>query len=296
MLRTQKVIVGLGELLWDIFPSGKQLGGAPANFAYHVNQLGETGVIVSSVGTDNLGYAARDWIKGQGMTDEYVSTDNYRPTGIVEIDLKEIDNPRFKITQNVAWDRIPWNDQLKKLANSADAVCFGTLASRSPESRETVIKFLQNTRVGCLKIFDVNLRQNYYDPELINSLLKLSNVLKLNIGELNIIRGALNLIGSPEEMIRVLRINFGLDFFGLTQGEQGASIFSAIDCNHHFGFRVKKVENTVGAGDAFAAAMAVGILRGYSINDINWHANRIASYVCTQVEATPTIPEEYLYR
>jgi fructokinase len=282
-------VVGLGELLWDVFPDDKKMGGAPANFAYHVNELGEYGVIVSSVGDDKLGKEIKNNIGDLGLNSRYIYTDNNHPTGTVTIKLDEMGGPEYTIHENVAWDFIPWNSNLQRLAERTDAVCFGSLCQRNEVSRNTINKFLKAVKPDCFRIFDINLRQSYFDYEIIHSSLKLSNVLKLNNEELRILANLLKINGPEKEIIKGIAGQYNLQLIALSSGEKGSLLYGKGEYIVHKGFKVKVVD-TVGAGDAFAAVLAVGLLRGNSIDPINEHANKVASYVCSMSGATPELP------
>jgi fructokinase len=182
--RAVPVAVGLGEILWDLLPTGRQLGGAPANVGWHLKQLGAAAFVVSSVGTDALGTDICAYMDRYGLTKEYLSIDDKHPTGTVEVKLDK-GLPSYIIHENAAWDYIPWTSKLAQLARDCDAVCFGTLAQRG-QSRDTIQKFLTLTRNDCLRIFDINLRQSYYTKELILASLSRANVLKINDEELRV--------------------------------------------------------------------------------------------------------------
>jgi len=284
-------LIGIGEILWDILPSGRQLGGAPANFAYHAHSLGEEGIVVSSVGQDGLGKEIQNKLKALGLVLDFITIDKTHPTGIVSvmIDCKGI--PDFTIHEDVAWDYIPETVELLKLAKRADAVCFGSLAQRSPISYRTMRNFLHNTSEEALRIFDINLRQGFYSKVIIEDSLRLASVLKLNENELPMVVNILGLEEEENEPLGVLSELYELKLVALTRGANGSVLYSDGQKSIHDGYSVKVVD-TIGAGDAFTAAMAIGMLKGYKLNHINTIANRVASYICTQSGATPIIPYE----
>jgi fructokinase len=282
-------VVGLGELLWDVFPNDKKMGGAPANFAYHVNELGEHGVIASSVGNDEFGKEIKNNIRELELNSGYIYTDNNHPTGTVTVRLDKKGKGEYTIHENVAWDFIPWNSNLQILAKRTDAVCFGSLCQRNEISRDTINKFLRAVKTDCFRIFDINLRQSYFNYEIIHSSLKLSNVLKLNNEELIILSNLLSIDGTEKEIIKRITEHYNLELIALSRSEEGSLLYSKGDFIVNKGFKVKVVD-TVGAGDAFAAVLAVGLLRGKSLDFINEYANKVASYVCSRSGATPKLP------
>jgi len=287
-------IVGLGELLWDMFPQGKYLGGAPANFAYHISALGHKGIIASRIGKDTLGKEIIDAIATLDLTREYIQIDSNHPTGTVDVRIDSNGHPKYTITKNVAWDFFEFDGNWKMLAKKTDAVCFGSLAQRSSESRKTIIEFLKYTRKEAVRIFDINLRQNFYSPEIIAESLKLSSIVKLNEEELPIL---MDLLGyqnkeSEEELCRLLMEKYGLDLVSLTKGENGSLLVNERETVKHPGRRVTVID-TVGAGDAFTAALAIQYLKGASLRGINEAANRLGSWVASQAGATPP-PNKYI--
>lgn len=287
--KNKYTVVGLGELLWDVFPDEKKMGGAPSNFTYHVNELGEYGVIVSSVGNDELGNDIKSEIGELKLNSRYIYTDNNHTTGTVTVKLDKKGKGEYTIHENVAWDFIPWNSNLQRLAKRADAVCFGSLCHRNEVSRNTINRFLKSVKSDCFRIFDINLRESYFNYEIIHGSLKLSNVLKLNNEELLILSNLLSINGTEKEIIKEITENYNLELIALSRGEEGSLLYSKGEYIVHKGFKVKVVD-TVGAGDAFAAVLAVGLLRGKSLDFINEYANKVASYVCSRSGATPKLP------
>jgi len=285
------VIVGIGEVLWDMLPGGKQLGGAPANFAYHANALDAEGVVASRVGDDKLGGEALRRLESLGLGVSYVSTDRDRATGRVDVRLDPNGVPDYVIHDAVAWDFIPLDDRLLDLADGAEAVCFGTLAQRSAVSRETIRAFVRATRARCLRVLDINLRQKYFDGPTIRESLRYASVLKLNDSELPVVARLLGLEGGRREVIDGLLAAYPLQVIAFTRGPEGSVLYAHGRTSDHPGLRAEVVD-TVGAGDAFTAALVVGLLAGHDLDRINAFANRIASYVCSQPGATPPIPGE----
>jgi fructokinase len=288
-MNTKRTIVGLGELLWDLLPSGKQLGGAPANFAYITNLLGDTGIPASRVGLDSLGDEALQRLSQLGLTGAFVQRDPFHPTGTVNVAIDGSGQPRFDISEPVAWDSLEWTPAWQRLAQTADAVCFGSLAQRSSQSRSTIKSFLQATGPKALRIFDVNLRQNFYDAQTIAESMQLATIVKLNHEELPRIVHLLGLENSPEkDSARLLLQSHDLKLVCVTRGNGGSLLVSAEDCSEHAGFKVK-VADTVGAGDAFTAALVHGYLRGAPLAQINETANRVGAWVASQSGAMPAV-------
>jgi fructokinase len=286
---TKRTVVGLGELLWDLLPSGKQLGGAPANFAYITGLLGDTGIAASRVGRDSLGDEAIRRLAHLGLSAAFVQQDPANPTGAVKVDIDSSGQPRFDISEPVAWDSLEWIPAWQQLAKEADAVCFGSLAQRSAQSRSTIRSFLQATRPEAVRIFDVNLRQNFYTAQVLAESMKLATIVKLNHEELPRIMHLLEHENTAEkESARRLLSSHNLKLVCVTRGSGGSLLISRDECSEHPGFKVKVVD-TVGAGDAFTAALAHGYLRGSSLAQINETANRVGAWVASQPGATPTV-------
>jgi fructokinase len=279
-------IVGLGELLWDLLPAGKQLGGAPANFAYITNLLGNKGVPASRVGNDSLGDAALQRLTQLGVSTEFVQRDALHPTGSVNVEIDR-GQPRFEILQSVAWDFLDWSQPWQRLAAEADAVCFGSLAQRSAQSQSTIRSFLNATRPRAVRVFDVNLRQNFYSRQVLAESMRLATIVKLNHEELPKIMHLFE-IASHGEMDSAQRLlsTHDLKLVCITRGDGGSLLISANECSEHAGIKVK-VADTVGAGDAFTAAMVHGYLRGSSLKQINESANRVGAWVASQPGAMP---------
>jgi fructokinase len=285
-------MVGLGEILWDILPEGRQLGGAPANFAYHAQALGAKGIVVSCVGGDDLGRQILRRLDEMHIDRKHVAVDKGHPTGTVTVELDSEGKPDFTIHENVAWDYIPLSSELLSLAPETDAVCFGSLCQRSEVSRKTVRSFLLTTRPDCIRIFDINIRQSYYDRAVVNAMLELSNVLKLNDEELPIVASLLSIEGSQTSVLSRLIQQYDLSLIALTKGAKGSRLYTGSRDSECKAAPTDRIADTVGAGDAFSAAIAIGWLRGDDLDKINADASRVASFVCSQRGATPQLPED----
>lgn len=287
------IIVGIGEVLWDMLPGGRQLGGAPANFAYHAHALGAVGVVVSRVGDDEPGRDVLRRLEALGLDVAHVTTDPHHPTGRVDVRLDARGVPDYLIHEGVAWDFLRATPALLDLAARADSVCFGTLAQRSPVSRDAIRAFLRTARPQCLRVFDVNLRQSYFDRATVHDLLSESNVLKLNDAELPVLARLLGTGGEGDGAIEALLLKYDLRLVALTRGPYGSALYTPTRTSDHPGITADKVADTVGAGDAFTAALVLGLLKGHDLDHINAFANRLASYVCSQPGATPPIPPDF---
>jgi len=288
-----EVVVGLGEILWDLLPSGRKLGGAPANFAYHARCLGCEAFVVSCVGTDLLGEEIARRLDELGVRRDYLAVSGSRPTGTVEVRLDERGQPEFIIHTDVAWDAIPWTPALGRLAERCDAVCFGSLCQRSEVSRRTVERFLGATRPECLRVFDINLRQHWYSEAVVRRSLEAARILKLNEDELPIVAEMFGLHGDQDAVLVSLLRTFDLDLVALTRGEHGSVLRTPQQRSEHPGVKVD-VSDTVGAGDAFTAALVVGLLRGFDLDRINGIANRLGAWVAARDGATPPVPESFV--
>ena len=288
-----KKVAGIGELLWDILPHGKQMGGAPCNFAFHAMQAGFEAHVVSVVGEDQDGREILEVMNQLGLGQSYVQTKAEYPTGTVTVELAGEGIPEYIIHEDVAWDHISWNGELDALAGEVDAVCFGSLAQRTRVSRDTIRLFLETTRQECLRVYDINLRQSFYNRETLLQSLKLANVLKLNEDELPVLAGFLGLEGSKEEILKRLLKDFQLSLIAFTMGSQGSWLMTPDDTSR---CEVPKVEiaDTVGAGDSFTAALLAGILNELPLNSIHKTATEVAAFVCSQHGATPILPDYLL--
>lgn len=282
-------VVGLGELLWDVFPSGRKLGGAPTNFAYIASLLGDYGIPASRLGRDLFGEEALLRLTELGLPASFIQEDPDHPTGTVKVVVDPSGQPRFEIAEGVAWDFLDWTPQWQVLAQQADAVCFGSLAQRSPRSRSTIRAFLRATRRDAVRVFDVNLRQNFYSAEILSESMKLATIVKLNHEELPKIGRILGLNFDGEESAgRSLVASYNLKIICITRGGAGSVLVTAQQSDSHSGVRVK-VADTVGAGDAFTAALVHEYLCGASLKTMNEVSNRMGAWVASEVGATPVL-------
>ena len=280
MAKIKSYVVGLGEILWDCLPEGKKLGGAPANFAFHAGLLGAETIAVSAIGKDALGDEILRELDEKGL--KYLLPRVEQETGTVQVTLDSEGIPSYEIKTGVAWDNIPFLPEIKQLAEKCNCVCYGSLAQRSEVSRNTIREFLRHTPDNCLRIFDINLRQQFYTKELIHDNLLACNVLKINDEELDIISkmfGFSNL--SVEDRCRRLLEDYGLQLVILTCGVNGSYVFARGEKSF---LETPKVEvaDTVGAGDSFTGAFAASILAGHTIHEAHQLAVKVSAYVCTK--------------
>lgn len=282
-------VVGLGEILWDVFPDGPRFGGAPANFACHAAQLGARAFMVSAVGQDELGTKAIKALEEKRVETSRVARSEF-PTGIVTVQLDDAGKASYEFAPETAWDHLEWSDDLKTLADQTAAVCFGTLGQRSESSRRTIQKFVEAlSSESALRIFDINLRPPFYSEEIILESLNLANVLKLNDDELPHLAKLCGLTGSEVELMREFSRRYRLKLVALTRGDQGAVLCRGEEISEHPGVTAA-VADTVGAGDSFTAALVMGLLNHLPLDAINERACKIAAFVCSQPGATPEIP------
>ena len=282
-MERKKVIVGIGELLWDMLPSGKAIGGAPANFAYHAGRLGDEGWVVSAVGDDALGHEILDVLDEKRLHSLVSMVD--KPTGTVQVSLDDAGVPTYTIVEDVAWDHIPFTSKMQELASRADAVCFGSLVQRNG-SRASVLKFLEAVPASALKVFDINLRQHFYTPEILRKSLEIADVLKINDEEIVTLSEMFGLGSDPREACRKLIGQYSLRFVLLTKGARGSEVISPDEVIPQ-GVGKVDVVDTVGAGDAFTAAFTVAYLRGDSLADAQKLAGEVTAYVCSHKGAMP---------
>ncbi len=290
-MNNHPIVVGMGEALWDVLPEGKKLGGAPANFAYHVSQFGLESRVVSAVGEDKLGAEILENFR-QKQLYGLIETVPY-PTGTVQVELDAEGVPCYDIKEGVAWDNIPYTQALEGLARQTRAVCFGSLAQRSVVSRQTIHRFLDAMPddADTLRIFDINLRQSFYTKEILCDSFKRCNVLKINDEELVTVS---RMFGYPgidlQDKCWILLAKYNLKMLILTCGVNGSYVFTP----GHISFvETPKVQvaDTVGAGDSFTAAFTSAILRGRSVAEAHRLAVDTSAYVCTQQGAMPLLPK-----
>lgn len=284
----EQYVVGIGEALWDMLPGGKQLGGAPANFAYHASGDGFTGIAVSAIGNDTLGDEIVASFKEHELK-HHLSRVDY-PTGTVQVTLSGRGIPQYEIMEGVAWDNIPWSDTLADIAEHTRAVCFGSLAQRNSVSRATIQRFLKTVPEGCLKVFDINLRQHFYSEKIIRDSLHLCDILKINDEELVVVADMLGYAGLEQDVVcGHLRKDFGLQMVILTCGVRGSYIY--YDGGMSFlGTPDSEVVDTVGAGDSFGGAFVRSILSGKSVPEAHQTAVDVSTWVCSCHGA---MPEKY---
>ena len=285
-------VAGIGEVLWDLLLTGPQLGGAPANFAYHAHALGAQTHVITSVGNDDYGREIIRRFQAMDLSDVAVQVDETAATGTAKVTLSGDGLAHFTIQENVAWDHIALTPEAIAVANQADAICFGSLAQRCEPSRTTIQQLVAASPPQALRVFDINLRQQYFSRVLIEKSLQLANVLKLNDDELPALAGMFALTGSIEHQIEALARAFNLKMVALTRGPNGSLLYQEgrwSDCPS----RPAKVIDTVGAGDSFTAALVLGLLRKMDLDEINAIANEVARYVCSRAGATPPMPAEF---
>jgi fructokinase len=282
-------VVGIGELLWDMLPSGKQIGGAPANFSYHAGALGAEARTISRVGDDALGHELLEQLRVLGVSTECVQVDSSMPTGTVAVEIDADGQPRFDICANVAWDHLQVDAAAMHAVSSADALCFGTLAQRDAVSRQSIRKLVAASTSEALRVLDVNLRQQYYSRALIEESLALATVLKVNDLELPRLVELFGLQGELRSQLEQLADRWQLNAIALTRGDRGSVLLTAHEYSEHPGVSVT-VADTIGAGDAFTAAMTVGLLSGWALDDVNAHANHVAAFVASCSGGTPPLP------
>ncbi|MDE6239947.1 MAG: carbohydrate kinase [Muribaculaceae bacterium] len=286
------VVVGMGEALWDILPEGKKIGGAPANFAYHVSQFGLPGCVVSAIGDDALGKEIIENFTSKGLN-HHIATVPY-PTGTVQVEIDPAGIPQYEIKENVAWDNIPYTDSLEQLAARTRAVCFGSLAQRNVVSCNTINRFLDAMPKSddSLVVFDVNLRQGFYNKDILYNSMSRCNILKINDEELVTVS---RIFGYPgidlQDKCRILLDKFNLDVLILTCGVNGSYVFVP-DSVSFLPTPQVEVADTVGAGDSFTAAFVANILKGRSVVEAHAKAVETSAYVCTKNGAMPVLPGE----
>lgn len=286
------VVVGMGEALWDVLPEGKKIGGAPANFAYHVSQFGLTSCVVSAVGADALGKEIQENLTSKGLN--HLIAEVPYPTGTVQVEIDQAGVPQYEIKENVAWDNIPYTSQLESLAKRTQAVCFGSLAQRNVVSRETINRFLDAMpqTEDSLVVFDVNLRQGFYNKEILCNSMRRCNILKINDEELVTVS---RMFGYPgidlQDKCWILMGKYNLKMLILTCGINGSYVFTPGNVSFQPTPKVD-VADTVGAGDSFTAAFIASILKGKSVAEAHSIAVRTSAFVCTKDGAMPVLPSD----
>jgi fructokinase len=285
------VIVGIGEVLWDVYPDATRFGGAPANFACHAAALGAEAWMASAVGVDDLGDRALAILKIAGVECGTIARDRDYDTGQVLVTLDPSGRASYRFATDSAWDHLEWSVALESLALRCDAVCFGTLGQRSPTSRATIQRFVRTTPTGALRMFDVNLRQHFFDERIIDASLQIASAVKLNEEELPKLAELCRIDRStPREVLRELMKRYDLRLAALTCGAKGALLIAG-DEESTCPAVPAKVVDTVGAGDAFTATLVPDLLRELPLAEINRHANAVASFVCSQAGAVTNLPD-----
>ena len=288
-----EIVVGMGEALWDVLPEGKKIGGAPANFAYHVSQFGLPSCVVSAIGNDALGKEIIENFTSKGL-DQLIAEVPY-PTGTVQVEIDQTGTPLYDIKENVAWDNIPYTEHLDALAKRTKAVCFGSLAQRNVVSRNTINHFLDTMPKDddSLIVFDVNLRQGFYNKEILCKSMQNCNILKINDEELITVS---RMFGYPgidlQDKCWILLGKYNLKMLILTCGINGSYVFTPGNVSFQPTPKVE-VADTVGAGDSFTAAFIASILKGKSVTEAHTIAVKTSAYVCPQKGAMPILPPEY---
>lgn len=286
--------IGLGEILWDVLPDRKMLGGAPANFAYHFSSLGGTGIPVSRIGDDDLGRETLAVLQEHGIPIEHISIDPGHPTGTVDATVDAAGVATYAFPDDVAWDFLVFEQPTLALTSQADVICFGTLAQRAPVSRKTIHGFL-GAAPDALKVYDINLRQDFYSPEIIRESLAVADVLKINDDELRMVTNMFSLPQDEREGLNALLQAHDLKLAVLTRGDKGSLVLSPDSVSDLAG-RPAAIVDTIGAGDSFTAALALAYLHGMDLDETNRYATRVAAYVCGQAGAMPVMPDELRIR
>lgn len=285
------LLVGLGEILWDMLPGGRQFGGAPANVACHARQLGLRSALISAVGDDALGREAVAELANKGIATDGIISDADHPTGTAVAEIDAAGKSSFTITEGVAWDHLRMNAPASAVVEQADVVCFGTLAQRSPDSRATIQELLAAVRPGALVVFDVNLRQHYFDVEVLQTSIARSTVVKVSDDEWPTVARLLDLPVDPQHGADQLRQRHDLALVALTCGANGSALFTRTQQHAQPAFPTTVVD-TIGAGDSFTATLITGWLRGLPLERLHAAASRVSAYVCSQAGATPTLPDD----
>ncbi len=288
-----EIVVGIGEALWDVLPEGRKLGGAPANFAYHVSQFGLESYIVSAVGDDALGKEITDKFTEKKLN-HMVETVPY-PTGTVQVELDPNGVPQYEIKEDVAWDNIPFTPQIEALAKRTRALCYGSLAQRNEVSRQTINRFIDAMPKtdDTMIIFDVNLRQRYYTKDVLDASMRKCNVLKINDEELVTISRMLGYPGTDlQSKCWILLGRYNLKMLILTCGVNGSYIFTSGNMSY-LATPMVEVADTVGAGDSFTATFTSSIIKGLGVAEAHRRAVNVSAFVCTQHGATPVLPKEF---
>lgn len=285
-----KKVIGIGETVWDVFPSGKRLGGAPVNFAFFAKEFGAESFPVSAIGNDELGDKTVEALEKTGLNLDYIQH-NELPTSRVIVTVDESGVPGYEIVEGVAWDALDCDEKTVALLAEADVVCWGTLAQRSPLSRESILRMVDSAPESCLRVYDINLRQHYFCRETVEESLRRADILKLNEDELPIVAGLFSLSGSALEQILSLIERFSLKNVIFTQGSLCSEVYGPAGLLSHRDTPKVKVVDTVGAGDSFTATYIMARLGGKSVEEAHSLAVELAAYVCTCSGAINPVPE-----
>jgi fructokinase len=292
-MESRRIIVGLGEALFDIYPDEARLGGAPLNLAVHAHQLGNLGTVASRIGHDERGGQILDELRRRGMPVDAVQTDPDLPTGTVRVELDERGEPSYTIVQGVAWDALQWDPDLESLARRCEAVGFGSLAQRDSRSRSTIQRFLEAAR-SAVRLFDVNLRQHYHDRRIIERSLELATAVKLNGGELETLRRMFGLGATADEAAARMRERHGLKFVAVTRGARGMAVHTSAGMIEGQPVALSGPLDAVGAGDSAAAALLHGAVRQWPWERTIALANAVGAHVASQRGACPPLSEKIM--
>lgn len=286
----KQLIIGIGEILWDVYPTHRKPGGAPANFAFYIRQFGLESLLVSAVGRDTLGYDIKDFLQSLNLRFQ-IETVEY-PTGTVDVTLDNNGIPNYEIREKVAWDYIPYNEHLSELSRKTKAVCFGSLAQRSDVSHNTIMRFLKALPADVLRVCDINLRQHFYSKQLIEDLLMNCNILKVSDEELLVIASLFDWQFDKETDIcfRIIEI-FAPEMIILTKGAQGSFVVTLDETFYQPSLDVEVID-TVGAGDAFTATFVASLLKGATIEEAQKIATNVAGYICTHEGTMVSLPND----
>ena len=286
------MIVGIGELLWDMLPCGAQMGGAPANFACHCRALGAEAMVISRVGDDAMGREIVRRLNRLGIGTQGISTDPARATGRVDVEFGDHGQPCYTIHADTAWDHLEASPDLFRIVENASAICFGTLGQRGLASRNAIRAIVARAGPDTLRVLDVNLRQEYFSDELIHESLLAANVVKLNDEELRRVSPMLGIHGeTQQEQLAGLLDRYGLRLAACTRGGEGSLLFNGQSWSEHPGLETR-ISDTIGAGDSFTAALTLGLLKGWPLVQISEMANAVAAHVCSCTGATPPMPSD----
>lgn len=281
-------VFGIGEVLWDLLPTGRQLGGAPANFTFHARNLGADAALITRIGDDGLGQEALRKLK-KYFPRTLIQIDDRHPTGVVEVAFPSHGNPRYTISQGVAWDYLAATQPALSAVQHADAICFGSLSQRSPTSCFAIYELLQAAPDNTLKIFDINLRQDFFTRSAIEKSLQLANMLKLNFDEMDQLCRLFQINGTPRQKILWLARSFNLQTVALTLGAEGSMLYHGGQWSIEHCAKVDIVD-TIGAGDSFTAALVTGLLHGLKPSICHRFATEVSGYVCSQTGGMPSLP------